>query len=299
MKLGVLALVPLCALLCCDLETTTKPRTFVIRGKVTTGAHAPTPVAGAYVGMLGPQGANGGHWIRYGSSSDIPNTVVTNADGTYSFTIDLHLFESEIPFFIAVSDSDQTFTMLSVIPADLGVENAELTIDINPATTTASQLVCPGGKAPPPANTWCYSAPSKANTELITILETALDGDLSKLETGAPPQWGTFAGGFLNDPATFTEIKNNLTGQGITVGAPATIIPEIAALPLVKPPTARTNPGTGSSSGGGNCQLVWDCKASSQCAQVYGAKTGSAAEPDAATCASICKSQGACTCQGC
>lgn len=53
------------------------------------------------------------------------------------------------------------------------------------------------------------------------------------------------------------------------------------------------------SSGGGNCKLVWDCGSSSQCAQVYGAKSGSAAEPDATTCAAVCKAQGACTCQGC
>jgi hypothetical protein len=32
---------------------------------------------------------------------------------------------------------------------------------------------------------------------------------------------------------------------------------------------------------------------------VYGAPTGSADEPDKATCEEVCKAQGACTCQGC
>ncbi len=57
--------------------------------------------------------------------------------------------------------------------------------------------------------------------------------------------------------------------------------------------------GSGSGGNASNCRLVWDCGASSQCAQVYGASTGSAAEPDAATCEMVCQSQGACTCQGC
>lgn len=61
--------------------------------------------------------------------------------------------------------------------------------------------------------------------------------------------------------------------------------------------------GSGSSSSGSpqanTCKLVWDCKTSTQCAEVYGAPTGSAAEPDQATCDAVCKAQGACTCQGC
>ncbi len=68
------------------------------------------------------------------------------------------------------------------------------------------------------------------------------------------------------------------------------------------PPTGVCT-GTQGNGGGGppanNCKLVWDCKTSTQCADVYGAPTGSAAEPDKATCDAVCKMQGACTCQGC
>lgn len=59
------------------------------------------------------------------------------------------------------------------------------------------------------------------------------------------------------------------------------------------------------SSGGSGCRLVWDCGAlmsagaKSMCTSNYGAQSGSAAEPNKATCDMVCKSQGACTCQGC
>lgn len=293
-----------CGVLACE-DLSAAPRTLVIRGKVATGAHARTPLAGGYVGVMGPQGPNGGHWIRYGSSatSGLANETTTNSDGSYSYTVTVTTVTSStkgFPFFIAVSDAAQTLTMLAEIPQDLVVEGAELTIDVNPTTTVASQMICPGGAFPPPANTWCYSDPktgSAATTGMIGILDTALSGKLTSLETGSPPAWPTFASGFLNDPATFTEIKNNLTGQGITIGTatPATIRSSIAALPLVHLPKASTAP----PASGASCKLVWNCGASPQCAAVYGAKTGSAAEPDAATCASVCKSQGACTCQGC
>ena len=288
----------------CTVPSTTN-HTFVIRGKVATGAHTRTPVGGGYVEVLGPQGANAGHWIGYGppETSGLADMTTTSSDGTYSFTVDLDsVFTSHkgFPYFIAASDAGQTLTMLSEIPRDLIVEGAELTIDINPTTTAASQMICPGGAFPPPANTWCYSDPATAsvsNTGMIGILDTALSGTEISLEPGSPPAWGTFASGFLNDPATFTEIKKNLAGQGITIGAatPATIASSIAALPLVHPAKASTTP----PSSGGGCKLVWDCGTSTQCGMVYGMMRGNAPQPDAATCASTCSSQGACTCQGC
>lgn len=192
--------------------------------------------------------------------------------------------------------------MLAEIPSDLASDGGELTIDINPTTTTAGQLVCPGGVSPPPASTWCYSDPnhpSTSNAALVDILDRALAGPLGTLQTDTPPNWAAFADGFLNDPTTYSEVRTNLTGQGISFGSatPASIVSAITAapLPLVHPMSSST-PAAPSR---GGCKLVWDCGTSSQCAAVYGAKTGSAAEPDAATCQSICKSQGACTCQGC
>jgi hypothetical protein len=71
-------------------------------------------------------------------------------------------------------------------------------------------------------------------------------------------------------------------------------------LPATGVCTGTTGSGSTTSSGSpGTCKLVWDCKTSTQCAQVYGAPTGSADEPDKATCEEVCKAQGACTCQGC
>jgi hypothetical protein len=301
---GLLLVCTGAVLSCSDVSTT--PRTLVVKGTVATGAHTRTNVVGGYVGLLEPQGPNGGQWIRlvFDPSSEMANEATTNADGTYTFTIDMSVFDHphEYPLYLAASDRAQTLTMLSEIPRDDAVEGGELTIDINPTTTVAGQMICPGGVSPPPANTWCYSdpkSPSADNAAMIGILDKALTGNLISLETGSPPRWGPFASGFLNDPATFTEIKGNLTSQGIILGTatPASIVSTItsADLPLVHPTQSSAPP----SSGGGGCKLVWDCGTSSQCASVYGGKTGSAAEPDAATCQSICKSQGACTCQGC
>jgi hypothetical protein len=294
-----------CAAVTCACSSSTNAHTLVIRGRVATGAHTRTPVSGGYIGVLGPQGANAGHWVRYASPSSSALPAVTNSDGTYSYTVEVSRFSTTskgFPFFIAVSDAAQTFTMLAEIPRDLIVEDADITIDINPTTTTASQMICPGGAFPPPANTWCYSDPATAstsNTGLIDGLDNALGGTLIALETGSPPDWNAFASGFLNDPPTFTAIKNNLSGRGITIDSAATpsgIASSIAPLPLIHPLTASTPPPPSS---GGGCQLVWDCKGSAQCADVYGAPNGKASQPDAQTCASTCKSQGACTCQGC
>jgi hypothetical protein len=293
------------ALACACTSTSTAPPSIVIRGKVATGAHTRVPLSGGYVAVLGPQGPNAGHWIRYASadSSGHPSEAITSADGSYSYTTDVSTVDittKGFPYFIAVSDEAQTLTMLAEIPADLVADGAVLTIDINPTTTAASQMICPGGAFPPPANAWCYSDPataSTADTGMVDILETALAGTEIALETGSPPSWGSFASGFLNDPPTFGKIKTNLEGRGITLGAatPSSFASSIAALPLIHPHKASTTP----PSTGGSCQLVWNCNSSTQCASVYGAPTGRASQPDAATCASTCKAQGACTCQGC
>ena len=211
----------------------------------------------------------------------------------------------EYPLFLAASDEAQTLTMIAELPKDLAVDGAELEIDINPATTVSSEMICPGGAYPPPANTWCYSdpkAPSADNTAMISLLEKALAGSLIGLQTGTPPQWDTFANGFLNEPATYAEIKSNLTGQGVPFAAatPMSLGSAImgAPFPIVTPPSASSG-GSSGTSGGAGCKLKWDCGTSGQCASVYGAPTGTAAQPDAATCASTCKAQGACTCVGC
>jgi len=282
------------------------PHGVTIRGKVETGAHARKALVGAYVAVLGPQGPGGGHWIRY--SDGVATESITHDDGTYTFKIQVAGISTShegFPYFIAASDDAQTFTMLSEIPRDLIEEGAELTIDINPATTAASQMICPGGAFPPPANTWCYSDPGSAstgNTALVGIIDDALGGTLIAIDTGTPPAWSSFAGSILGDTPTFDAISKNLTGRGITLGSAsaATFTTAIAPLPLVHPGKATSSSSSSSSSGGGGgCQLVWDCGTSTQCASVYGAATGHSGEPDAATCASVCKSQGACTCQGC
>jgi hypothetical protein len=292
------------------MPTEATTRTLVVKGTVATGAHKRVPVSGGYVGLLMPQGPNGGHWIGLGftSASGLSSTTVIQPDGTYRFTVEVAAVEATegYPIFVAASDASQTLTMLAELPKDTGVEGADLTIDINPTTTFASEMICPGGVSPPPVNTWCYSdpkAPSVDDAELVALADGALATNLLQLEPGTPPRWATFAAGFLNDPATFAAIKANLTGHGVAFGAatPASIVATLAgaALPLVKPPAPASSSSGGTSSGGGACKLVWNCGASSQCATVYGAKTGSAAQPDAATCQTNCKAQGACTCQGC
>ena len=278
----------------------------IVRGTVATGARTRTPVAGGYIGVVVPQ-TNG--WCRwgFGPCGGIRYGGTTEPDGTYVVRIELSLLSQTraLPAFIAASDAAGTLTMLSELPPDLCTDGADITIDVNPSTTAASQMICPGGTYPPPANTWCYSDPKTAsvsNTGLIGVVDGALGGTLISLEPGAPPNWEQFASGLLNDPSTFDAIKTNLTGRGITLGAatPASIASSIGAarLPIVLAPGAGSSTDSGPPTGGA-CKLVWDCKTSTQCAQVYGAKTGSTPQKDAATCNATCKQQGACTCQGC
>jgi hypothetical protein len=302
-----LGLVLACVMASCIPETDSSTSIFVVKGTVSTGAHTRAPLAGGYVGIFLAE-ANGKPWTRL-LFADVASTGTIKPDGTYRFPVErwAMYFETNAPVFIAASDAAGTLTMIAEIPQDLSLEGAELTIDINPTTTVASQMICPGGVYPPPANTWCYSdpnTPSVDTAERISIIDDALAKNLIALETGSPPRWDTFARGFLNDPATFTALKDNLTGHGVPFGTatPASIAATIAAAPF-PPVTAGSTSGSsssgGSSSGGGSCKLVWDCRSSSHCAQVYGKPTGSAAQPNLATCQSTCKAQGACTCQGC
>src|SRR6185295_12104821 len=89
----------------CMDTSSTGPRVVVIRGKVATGAHVRAPLAGAYVGILGPQGPNAGHWIRYvsSSSSGLATETTTAADGSYSYTVEVDAVTATtkgFPYFI-------------------------------------------------------------------------------------------------------------------------------------------------------------------------------------------------------
>ncbi len=307
-RLTTLALLVLGGLSSCADVSGVPDKTLVVRGKVTTGTHTATAVSGGYVRLIMPQGTGGGHWIGldFGSQSGVPSKAVTNTDGSYTFTVDVTAIASitTFPIFLAASDSSQTLTMMAELPADLATDGALLSIDINPVSTAASQMICPGGVYPPPANSWCYSDPNAASTQfssLETILSNALNSNLSALSPGTPPNWTTFSSGFLNDPSTYTEIKQNLTGAGVTFGTatPSTMISSLASLPLVTKPTPADEnslpSGTGTS---GSCMLVWNCGNGASCTSLYGSNTGSVAEPDAATCASNCHDL-ACSCTGC
>lgn len=297
-----LSITLLSGMLSCSSHVKRTP-SFTVKGTVATGAHTRTPLSGGHLEVFAPGLAKWTH-VGYGIG-DTRYEASTDSAGSYEIVIYVSALDAyHYPVFLAVSDSAQTFTMLAELPADVAVDGANLVIDINPVTTVASQMICPGGVYPPPNNAWCYSdpkTPSVDNTGMLGLLGDALGGTEIALETGTPPAWGPFAAGFLNDPPTFDAIKKNLTAQGIDLGAatPASIAAAITAAPLPLVSGSATSGGTkndaGTTTGGGTCKLVWDCGASAQCAAAYGAKTGS----DASTCQSVCKSQGACSCQGC
>ena len=182
------ALMLICGMVACSTPSTTpSSRSFLIRGTVATGAHTRTPVSRGYVGLMLPG------WVVIKTTR-----VTTNTDGSYVLTLTavtapvaFGFVPREYPIFIAASDAAQTLTMLSEIPKDVAIDGAELTIDINPTTTVASQMICPGGVYPPPANGWCYSdpkTPSADNTAMISLLDKALGGTLINLDTGSPPR---------------------------------------------------------------------------------------------------------------
>ncbi|MGK5083965.1 hypothetical protein WDW37_11750 [Bdellovibrionota bacterium FG-1] len=252
-----------------DLSKTATGKTFVIRGKALSGAHPGTrkPVAGGYVGLVSPEPSK---WmpLSFATQSGVPNKAVTNADGSFTFTVDLSIIVTEYPIFLAVSDSGQTYTMISEIPVNLAVEDAQLDLNINPTTTVAGQMICPGGVYPPKSNGYCYSDPNNASTTkdaMETSIDSLLAGADVAVETGAPPNWKTFITTLLSDAATFDDLKAILNKAGLTSTdlTASAIESSLISLPIVTEPVYGIddndpNPSTPSdSSGGGSCSGGW------------------------------------------
>ncbi len=227
---------------CSDVTKVATGKTFVVRGKAETGAHRDNrkPLAGGYVGLVSPEPSK---WMRlsFAEKSGVPNKTLTNADGSFTFTVDLSIIVSEYPIYLAVSDSDQTYTMISEIPVNLATENAQLALDINPTSTVAGEMICPGGIYPPKSNCYCYSDPHHASTTkdaMMTSIDDLLAGEEAATETGTPADWKTFVTTLLGDESTFTELKAIATDSGmdLTNFTTSAIESSLIALPLITKP---------------------------------------------------------------
>ncbi|MGK5087089.1 hypothetical protein WDW86_05985 [Bdellovibrionota bacterium FG-2] len=227
---------------CSDVTKTATTKTFVIRGKAQKGAHPKTrtPVAGGYVGLVSPEPSK---WmgLSFATNSGVPNKAVTNADGTFTVTVDLTIIVTEHPIYLGVSDSDQTYTMISEIPENLVAEDAQLELDINPTTTVAGAMICPGGIYPPKSNGYCYSDPNNASTtkdSMVSSIDDLLAGADAFVEPGTPPNWTTFMTTLFSDTATFDELKAIVAAAGLTSASftASAITTAMIDLPIVTEP---------------------------------------------------------------
>jgi hypothetical protein len=130
----------------------------LLRGHVMTGAHPATRVAlaGGYVDLLAPSNKGWVH-LKFATTSGIPNKAVVSSDGWYTFKIDTSFlsYTSYYPLFLAASDSGGTFTMLAPIPLNGWTAGEQIALDINPTTTAAAQMICPGGVYPASSPAYC------------------------------------------------------------------------------------------------------------------------------------------------
>ncbi len=292
---------------------------FIVRGKASTSAHASGGVvAGGFVGIIFPS-KKGFYTGSFSTTSGIPNKVVTGDDGGFTYKIDLAAIANGKyhPIFVGVSDAAQTFTILSQIPFDKVVSGAQLSMDVDPITNAASQLICPGGVYPPPSGTYCYSDPSNTSADsklMQKVINNSLAGPNLTLEPGAPPDWKAFLTALLNDASAFSQLQAIMNGAGLSsVGFTPAAIPGALATaskvtkPIVGtddnvPPTTGGGTPTGTGTAGSGCVLKWNCGSSAQCAALFGSPTGTYPETSAASCNSFIQtscSGGACQCVGC
>ncbi len=269
MRTLILSLLVLFASCSNDATKTATGKTFVIRGKALTGAHPKTrkPVAGGFVGLVSPEPSK---WmgLSFATNSGVPNKTVTQADGSFTFTVDISIIVTTYPIFLAVSDSAQTYTMISEIPVNLAVEDAQVDMDINPTTSVAGQMICPGGVYPPKGNGYCYSDPHNASTTkdaMETSIDNLLAGADVAVEMATPGDWKTFITTLLGDAPTFAELKAILNKAGLTsTDLTATAIDSaLITLPIVTEPVYGiddndpTPTTTSDSSSGGSCSGGW------------------------------------------
>ncbi len=265
---------------CSDVETVSDS-TFIVRGKAMTGARTRSPVVGGYVGLVSPEPQQ---WmtLAFAAGSGVPNKAVTLADGSFTFKVETSAVTdaADYPIFLAVTDSAQTQTLISEIPRDLVVAGAQLQLDLNPTTTAASELICPGGVYPPPSGAYCYSDPNHASStrvSLIAIIDVSLAGTNGSLEASATLNWKSFMTTLLSDATAFSQLQSIATSAGLTSSSfTATAIPNaIIALPKVTQPIPGVDDNAPSeSTSDGGCQASWSCGSSTQCATVMGGSSG-------------------------
>jgi hypothetical protein len=306
-----------CGLTSCGVPKSSAPATptFQVHGKVTVGLKQAAALGGAYVQRGFPAGSS---WSRIGNEpgNGVANIATTAADGSFTYKIPLSMYsqDPDRPYYVMASDPGQTLTMVAILPFDLIAEDADIAIDINPATTVVGLWHCPNGvfSAPTfacpegsscqyPGGAPCYlDAEDSRDTRTI---QTAVD---TYIASGAPSEpmagdWPAVSGTLLASPQVLAALNGVLTAGGfwnVTSSAVSSQIGNVD-LPIIPKPTwVDLNDGScgaaghycasgevclsgscaavsGGGGGGGACCANWSCGTSTQCASVMGGKSGS------------------------
>lgn len=210
----------------------------------------------ANVGIMKPS-LNG--WT---AEPSVPSTT-TDSEGNFTLQVDANLLKGDGPVFIAVSDKDGSFTLISTIPDDLIRESAIIELPVDRTTTAVGMMTCANGITIPSDGSggWCIGDPiSSSELEAIyPVVNVALNTTISvDIEVYMPD--------VIDDAAALTALNKLLTDNGESTVTADLILAAIANnnFPIVTPrsttPTGgTTTPDTGGPGLNATCQFAMTC----------------------------------------
>lgn len=279
------------ALAACGAGSADSFPSVTLKGVVASGAVSRTPVTGAYVRVfrLGKSGEQPWPQVSFSPDSKIPNAVAARSDGAYTMRLQHSVAASHsgLPLFVMASDSAGAFTLAAQIPAYQLAVGTEISLDVNPITTAAGVMRCPGGVYPPKSSgAYCWQDPNDTGTTRLVIrIAAALfeDNALGSRASDLPA--------FIGDLLANVTVKEEMQSQARRLGtdpaifdSPRNVQDQLANLPVVDQPSAAdlngANPlgeggkgggtGTGGTGGvGDSCHCTCDdgrrCTSNSDC----------------------------------
>lgn len=195
-------------------------------------------------------GANG--W-----TAEPVNVTTTDAQGNYTLVVPTSSLTGRT--FIAVSDLEGTFTLLSTIADGYKEDGEEADVDVDRTTTAVAMLVCPNGMTIPADGSGGTCIGDPVGVAELDQLGTAVGGALDKTTS---PDIEVFWSDVVDDPDVLAALNAFLNTHGQS-GVSADMLVNIdvtVEIPIVVPPTSSgTNNTGGTNTVGAQCQGAVAC----------------------------------------
>jgi hypothetical protein len=158
---------------------------------------------------------------------------ITLDDGSYRLLLNRSELETLMnegkPLMLAMAERGGVFTFSALITADI-LDVDQFVLDTTLSSTLASQLVCPGGRSPAAAGSYCY-APARS---ALVSLQDALTAYLAA-QPVSTTDFAAIAGAAAANPAIEQALKSIMTDPNL-MPTSQIIQEKIASSPL-PPPT--------------------------------------------------------------